>query len=253
MCWQPRSLAVRFLIALPIAATSALPAPALADEPARFTLRAPRLTLSSDSLPLGEVPEMVEAEPPPQARPPSGAGAPSGQPQPPGGRAQAPLRTGSWEVGGTVAYSLSGFFGPNIGTVVRAIWFLPHIGYTFVEVPWGSFQVYLVPQAAYIWTPQKTYLIGLAAIFRHTFYLSPRFMPYIDGGAGFLNTNLRTRALGDSIEFDPQFGAGFYVNMTERLSFLAGFRFHHISNAGLASQNLGINSYFPYAGLSYFF
>jgi len=110
-----------------------------------------------------------------------------------------------------------------------------------------------VPQAAYIWTPQKTYLIGLAAIVRHTFYLSRRFMPYIDGGAGFLNTNLRTRALGESIEFDPQFGAGFYVNMSERLSFLAGFRLHHISNAGLASQNLGINSYFPYAGLSYFF
>jgi hypothetical protein len=245
-----------FAFALPIAlslAASALPATALAEEPGRFTLQIPRLTLSSDSLPLGEEPDPAGAEPPLLAQAGAGTGAPSGQPQPTGGPTHAPLRRGSWEVGGTVAYSLSSFGGPDIGTVVRAIWFLPHIGYTFAEVPWGSFQVYLMPQAAFIWSPQKTYLIGLATIVRHTFYLSRRFMPYIDGGAGFLNTNLRTRALGDSIEFDPQFGAGFYVHMTERLSFLAGFRFHHISNAGLASQNLGINSYFPYAGLSFFF
>jgi hypothetical protein len=240
-------------MALPIAATSGLSAHALADEPARFTLQVPRLKLSSDSLPLGEVADMAEAEPPPLAQAASGAGAPNGQAPPPGWPTHAPLRKGSWEVGGTAAYSLSGFFGPNIGTVVRAVWFLPHIGYTFVEVPWGSFQVYLVPQAAFIFTPQKTYAIGLAAIFRHTFYLSRRFMPYIDGGAGFLNTNLRTRSLGESMEFDPQFGAGFYLHMTERLSFLAGFRFHHISNAGMAERNLGINSYFPYAGLSFFF
>jgi hypothetical protein len=250
---RPRRLALALLFALAAAVGSGLPAPALAEEPARFTLQIPRLKLSSDSLPLGEVPDEAEAEPPLLAQAGSGTGAPSGQAPPPGRPAHAPLRTGSWEVGGTVAYSLSGFYGAHIGTVVRAVWFLPHIGYTFVEVPWGSFQVYVVPQGAFIFTPQKTYAIGLAAIFRHTFYLSRRFMPYIDGGAGFLNTNLRTRSLGESIEFDPQFGAGFYVHMTERLSFLAGFRFHHISNAGMAERNLGINSYFPYAGLSFFF
>ena len=249
---QPRSCAFALLIAIPVAVL-ALPAPALADEPARFTLQVPRLTVSSDFMPLSEESDLADAEPPLLAQAGSGTGGPSAGPQPSVGPAHAPLRQGSWELGGTVAFSLSSFAGPKIGTVVRAIWMMPHLGYTLVEVPWGSFQVYVVPQAAYIWTPTNTYLVGLAAIIRHTFYLSRRFMPYIDGGAGFLNTNLRTRALGDSIEFDPQVGAGFYVHMTERLSFLAGFRFHHISNAGLANQNLGINSYFPYAGLSYFF
>ena len=250
---QLRRLALAFLIALLIAAASGLPALALADEAARYTLQVPRLTLPSDFLPVGEEPDLAEAEPPLLAQAASGAGAPAAQPQGESLFGRRPLRHGSWEVGAALAFSISGNHGPRIGTVVRAFWLLPQIGYTFAEVPWGSFQVYLVPQGAFIITPRKTYLVGLATIVRHTFYLSRRFMPYIDGGAGFLNTNLRTRALGESIEFDPQFGAGFYLHLTERVSLNAGYRFHHISNAGLANRNLGINSHFPYAGLSFFF
>ena len=250
--FQPRRVAFALLIAVLIAA-SARPASALADDAEPFTLHVPRLTVSSDFLPLGEDPGQPQADPFMLAQASPGAGAPAAQPQPASILGRAPLRQGSWEAGAALAYSLSSFGGPNIGTVVRAVWLLPSIGYTFAEVPWGSFQVYLVPQGAFIITPQKTYLIGLAALVRHTFYLSRRFMPYIDGGAGFLNTNLRTRSLGESIEFDPQGGVGFYLHLTERVSLNAGFRFHHISNAGLGERNLGINSYFPYAGFSYFF
>lgn len=250
---RPGRLALAFLIAFLVAVAAGAPVPALADEPVRFTLQIPRLTLSSDFLPLGEEPDLAEADPPPLAQAASGAGAPAAQPQGESLFGRRPLRQGSWEVGAALAYSISGNGGPSIGTVVRAFWLLPQVGYTFAEVPWGSFQVYLVPQGAFITTPRKTYLVGLAVIVRHTFFVSRRFMPYIDGGAGFLNTNLRTRALGESIEFMPQGGAGFYLHLTERVSLNAGYRFHHISNAGLGERNLGINSHFPYAGLSYFF
>ncbi len=253
MGYRPGRLAFALLTAVPLAAASARPASALADDAEAFTLQVPRLAVSSDFLPLGEDPGMAQVDLSLLAQASPGAGAPAAAPQPASVFGRAPLRRGSWEAGAALAYSISGNGGPSIGTVVRAVWLLPSLGYTFAEVPWGSFQVYLVPQGAFITTPQKTYLVGLAAILRHTFFVSQRFMPYIDGGAGFLNTNLRTRSLGESIEFDPQGGVGFYLHVTERVSFTAGYRFHHISNAGLGERNLGINSHFPYAGFSYFF
>jgi hypothetical protein len=187
------------------------------------------------------------------AQAPPGGG--SGAAPPPAREPKAPLRQGSWEVGAIGAYSISGAGGPDPGAVVRAFWLFPRIGYTFWEVPWypGSFQIALEPGAAFITTPDKTYAIGLNATLRHTFLVSRRFAPYIEGGAGFLNTNLRIRALGESIEFLLQAGGGFHILLTERLSLEPGFRWTHISNAGMAERNLGINSYMPYIGFTVFF
>jgi hypothetical protein len=224
------------------------------NETGRFRLDVPHFTVTPDVVVAeGEAPAGQTLNLLLQA-PQDGAGSPSAQGQPLSSLfGRPPLRKGSWELGAIGAFSISGNGGPSIGTVVRALWLMPHIGYTFAEVPWGSFQVYLAPQTALIITPQKTYILGLAAIFRHTFFVSRYLSPYIDGGAGFLNTNLRTRALGESIEFDPQGGAGFYIHVAERVSLNAGYRFHHISNAGLGERNLGINSHFVYGGFSVFY
>ena len=198
---------------------------------------------------------MPEADPSRLAQGPAGAGAPAAPPPREGVLGRRPLRQGSWEGGVFGAFMLSGAGGPDIGTVVRAYWLLPRVGYTFWETPWypGSFQVFLEPAAAFITHPTKTYLLGVNVILRHTLLVWHRFSPYLEGGAGLLNTNLRTRALGESIEFMPQLGAGFHLHVADRLSLNAGYRWHHISNAGLAERNLGINSHFPYAGLTYFF
>ncbi len=201
---------------------------------------------------------MTEAASPPLAQAPPGASAPAApaaRPQPESIPGRRPLRQGSWEAGALGAFMISGAYGTKIHTVVRAYWLLPRIGYTFAEIPWypGSSRAYLEPAAAFIPHPAKTYILGVNVILRHTIRVGGRFSPYIEGGAGLLNTNLRTRALGESIEFMPQVGAGLHLHVTERVSLNAGYRWHHISNAGLAERNLGINSHFPYAGFSYFF
>jgi len=249
----PKRLAL--LIALPIAVL-ALRAPALAGEPAHFSLQIPRLTLSSDFMPLGEEPDLADADSPLLAQGASGTGSSSAaQPPPSVGPASAPLRKGSWEAGAALDFSISGAAGPSIGTVIRAFWLTPHVGYTFMEAPWypASLQIFAEPYAALITTPTKTYYVGLDLILRHTLLVWNRVSPYIEGGAGIIHTNLRQRALGGTIEFTPQVGAGFYVHLTERLALNVGYRFHHISNAGTASQNLGVNSHKPYGGFTWFF
>lgn len=146
--------------------------------------------------------------------------------------------------------------GPNMRAIVRALWLLPRIGYTFWEVPWwpGSFQLHLEPMAAFIYSPTDTYLLGVNLNLRHTFLIWRRFSPYIEGGAGILNTNLRVgRALGETIEFIEHAGAGFHLHISGRISLSAGYRWTHISNAGLDERNSGINSHFPYLGFTYFF
>ncbi len=255
MSHQRGSPAVSLVWAVVFVFLSAVPASALPDAKPSFTLQIGQLGLSPDFLPAAEDPGLAEAERVHLAQAGSGAGAPAAAPQEQSIFGRRPLRQGSWEIGALGAYSISGNGGPKIGVVVRAFWILPRIGYTFWEVPWypASVQMYLEPAAAFITTPAKTYLVGVNAILRHTFLVWRRFSPYLEGGAGFLNTNLRTRSLGESIEFMPQGGAGFHIHVTEHTSVNAGYRFHHISNAGLAERNLGINSHFPYVGFTVFF
>ena len=249
------SPAVSLVCAVVFGFLSAVPASALPDAERSFTLQIAQLSLSPDFLPAAEDPGMAEAEGVYLSQAGPGPGASAAAPQAQSIFGRAPLRQGSWEIGALGAYSISGAGGPKSRPVVRAFWILPRVGYTFWEIPWypASLQIYLEPAAAFITTPAKTYLVGVNAIFRHTFLIWRRFSPYIEGGAGFLNTNLRHRALGESIEFMPQGGAGFHIHVTEHASINAGYRFHHISNAGLAARNLGINSHFPYVGFTVFF
>lgn len=219
-----------------------------------FGLNAPSLTVSSDFLPVLDDPGAGAADPPILAQAPQGSGAPGSGPSP-SIFGRRPLRQGSWEAGALAAFSISGAGGPRSNPVVRAWWLLPRVGYTFLEIPWypASLQIYLEPAVAFIAQPAKTYILGVNAILRHTFLVWERFSPYIEGGAGLLNTNLRHRALAETIEFMPQVGAGFHIHVGDRVSLNAGYRWHHISNAGLGERNLGINSHFPYVGFTYFF
>jgi opacity protein-like surface antigen len=186
---------------------------------------------------------------------------PEAAPSPPRERAAA-LRKGSWEAGVMLGYSFSceSCGDAPTGTVVRMYWLVPKIGYTFWEFPkgWpylGSFQLFLEPAIAYISHPAKTYLLSLSAILRYNFILWRRVVPYLEGGVGFLNTNLRIQALGEVIEFIPQGGGGLRFRITEQISFDLGSRYQHISNAGQTepSRNLGINSLFFYGAFAYSF
>jgi lipid A 3-O-deacylase len=48
-------------------------------------------------------------------------------------------------------------------------------------------------------------------------------------------------------------GVGVSWFLTPQLAANAGYRFHHISNAGTAFPNLGLNASLPFGGFSFYF
>lgn len=66
--------------------------------------------------------------------------------------------------------------------------------------------------------------------------------PYIEGGVGGIFTQWRVEGQGSKVNFNPQIGVGTEFSLGSGPPFLAALRLHHISNAGLAADNRGVNS-----------
>ena len=66
--------------------------------------------------------------------------------------------------------------------------------------------------------------------------------PYVEGGIGGIFTQWRVDGQGSRINFNPQIGVGTEFSLGSGPPFLAALRLHHISNAGLADDNRGVNS-----------
>jgi hypothetical protein len=78
------------------------------------------------------------------------------------------------------------------------------------------------------------------------YYLKPlsvgSFRPYIEGGVGGIYTDFKEPGQGSWFNFNPQAGLGADFSLGPGLSFFTAIRAHHVSNAGLADENRGINS-----------
>jgi len=103
-----------------------------------------------------------------------------------------------------------------------------------------------------------SYLIGPSIHVRYNFTQPDwKFVPYLQIGGGLTFTDAHEdqtqRAIGQELEFTPQASLGFRYLVAPDLTLDAEFIYHHISNAGLASRNLGINALGGMIGFSYFF
>jgi hypothetical protein len=122
----------------------------------------------------------------------------------------------------------------------------------------GNFEVLLEVTGSYIYKGSGDYLVGLTALLRYNFVRpDARFVPYVQGGAGVVYTDVykdeSQDAVGQSIEFTPQASLGFRYLIRPQWSLDAEFMFHHISNANLSDRNDGINAFGGFIGLTYFF
>ena len=71
-----------------------------------------------------------------------------------------------------------------------------------------------------------------------------RTIPFLDLGAGALNTTLNLRApeLSGSTQFNPQAGVGIQYFFRPRWGFVLEYRFLHMSNNNIQAPNLGFNA-----------
>lgn len=160
--------------------------------------------------------------------------------------------------------SLEGGYGEQFDLVDRPITGLDffNAGVRFGFLPWGvvgagpfrgALEIGIEPFYQRFIEPERAYFAGLGAVARYHFLPLGRLVPYVELAAAPGATDLRVREQRTDVVFLLFAGAGASYFITERAALYAGYRFQHISNAGTASPNQGINSHTGVAGLSIFF
>jgi opacity protein-like surface antigen len=84
-------------------------------------------------------------------------------------------------------------------------------------------------------------------------FTSPqRLIPYVFAGGGILYVDLGLPTMGSSLDFSYQGGTGIQYFIRKDLALMAEYRYHHISNAGIAMPNEPLNSSIFLIGMSLF-
>ena len=103
--------------------------------------------------------------------------------------------------------------------------------------------------------PELTHGVGFTPKIKWMFEGTGWLRPYIEFAGGPFYTDLAGKIPEESSRFNfiLTAGGGLSWFLTPQFSFNAGFRFHHISNAGTRYPNLGLNSGLPFGGFSFYF
>lgn len=122
---------------------------------------------------------------------------------------------------------------------------------------WYRGQVSLGAEMVYLEfrEPLLTHGVGFTPKMKYTFVALGRVRPYAEFAGGPLWTDLGGRIHEEPTQLNFVLTAGVGVSwfLTSQLAFNAGYRFHHISNAGTSIPNLGLNSSLPFGGFSFYF
>jgi lipid A 3-O-deacylase len=103
--------------------------------------------------------------------------------------------------------------------------------------------------------PLLTHGVGFTPRIKYTFVASGRVRPYAEFAGGPFWTDLGGRIPTKANQFNFVLTGGVGVSwfIAPQAAINVGYRFHHISNAGTAFPNLGLNASLPFAGFSFFF
>jgi len=84
--------------------------------------------------------------------------------------------------------------------------------------------------------------IDMMALYYLEFLSTSRMRPYLEGGIGVIYTDFQVKGQGLRFNFNPQIGIGTDFKVGSGSPFFTTVRLSHISNGGLHSENLGVNS-----------
>jgi hypothetical protein len=174
---------------------------------------------------------------------------------------QAPVITiGTQEVGLTAGYLLPHRLTIDHTTKQQGPALMPSWMMTLTDPigpGWFRGQVSIGAEMVYLQfqEPILTHGIGFTPKIKYTFVALNRLRPYVEFAGGPFWTDLGGRIPEEANEFNFIVTAGVGVSwfITPQASFNAGYRFHHISNAGTAYPNLGLNSSLPFGGFSFYY
>jgi len=112
--------------------------------------------------------------------------------------------------------------------------------------------------AGELWTgaqyhPDTAYLVGFTPVARYHFLPGSRWTPFLDAGAGVTGTGIGHPDLSTAFEFNLQGGGGIQWLWRQNVALTLQARYLHLSNAGIASPNDGVNTFLFSGGVTWFF
>jgi len=116
----------------------------------------------------------------------------------------------------------------------------------------GDFEFIAEPLMNVVTNPDANAEVGISFLLRYEDTIVSRLRWFFEGGVGALYTTQHTHEQGSQYEFLPQAGLGLQYTLTKKLALTGEYRFRHMSNAGAASPNHGLNHNFALVGLTYF-
>jgi len=119
--------------------------------------------------------------------------------------------------------------------------------------PRGTLEFVTEPILNLVISPDANAEMGVSLLLNYSDKITSRIAPYIEGGVGIVYTTQHTHEQGTQYNFLSQGGAGLQFFLNDSFAVKGGYRFRHMSNAGITDDNSGINHHFLLVGLSYFF
>jgi opacity protein-like surface antigen len=170
------------------------------------------------------------------------------------------ITVGTQEVGLTAGYMLSHQLTDDHTTRQQGVAIMPSWMMTVTDpvgdgwyrglVSIGAETVYIQFQEPYL-----THGLGFTPKIKYTFVGLNRIRPYAEFAGGPFWTDLAGKIpeASSELSFVLTAGVGISYFVSERTALNIGYRFHHISNGGTSSPNLGLNASLPFGGFSFFF
>lgn len=159
------------------------------------------------------------------------------------------------QVGYGNGFSL-GFTGDGDTQDVEYVGVFPRWGIGLTDTlgadSWAAGNLDFLVEGSFIanFDPSGGTFAGGAVLLRYNFLRWQRFVPFVEAGGGMGHLDFDLRDQSDGFSFVIQGGAGLQTFVTDRVSLDAGWRYHHISNAGTRSPNNGINANVAVVGLT---
>ena len=118
----------------------------------------------------------------------------------------------------------------------------------------GNFEVLADGFGSAIFQGPGSYTAGFTLWLRYNLVPATwRVVPYVQAGGGVLSTDIDRGLVGQPFNFNLDLAAGVRFFVAKNWSVNLSCQYQHISNANTGPKNIGINSYGPILGVSYFF
>ena len=170
------------------------------------------------------------------------------------------LSKGTWEVSMASGYTYTYRRTDSHTTQLKGIPVVAGVGMIATDplgASWYRGQATVGGEALFIQYVDRlmSYLAAFTPTLKYTFLAWGRLRPYIEAGAGLVWTDLGNRIpeKGSKFNFNLQAGAGLSYFVAATTSINVSYRFQHISNAGTAEPNHGIDAGLLLIGISKLF